>query len=230
RPGVTHRGIFLSFCTGDPMGRKVSFFIDGFNVYHSLKPFDQNTRQYITKYMKYLWLDFMRLANRFVKKNDQLSEVFYFTALAYWRPESEARHKIFISALENAGVKVIRGKFKEKDRYCKFCGASYKHHEEKQTDVNIAVHLLNEAYKNTYDKAIILTNDTDLIPAIQVAKSSFPSKRFGVLFPIDRWSSELRTACDFWLKIHKKDLKASQFPDKVHLPNGVTLTRPANWR
>ena len=212
------------------MGRKTSFFIDGFNVYHSLKPYDQNSHRYDTKYNKHLWLNFMKLANRYVKKNDELSEVFYFTALAYWRPEAEARHKIFISALENEGVKVIQGKFKEKDRFCKYCGASYKYHEEKETDVNIAVHLLNEAYKNTFDKAIIITNDTDLIPAIRVAKSSFPKKRFGVLFPIDRWSSELSKACDFWLKINRKDLNACQFPETIHLPSGVTLTRPPTWK
>ena len=227
RPGVTHQGIF--FIRG-AMSRKVSFFIDGFNVYHSLKPYDHKSRRYSREYVKYLWLDFMNLANRFTAKNDQLSEVFYFTALAYWRPEAEARHKIFISALENEGVKVIRGNFKEKDRFCRYCGASYKAHEEKETDVNIAVHLLNEAYKNTYDKAIIVTTDTDLIPAIQVAKSSFPNKGFGVLFPLGRWSSDLSKACDFWLKINKKDLNACQFPEEVHLPSGVTLTRPQTWK
>lgn len=110
------------------------------------------------------------------------------------------------------------------------CGASYIYHEEKETDVNIAVHLLNEAYKNTYDKAIMVTTDTDLIPAIQVAKTAFPAKRFGVLFPIDRWSSQLSQVCDFWLKIRKKDLRKSQFPDEVVLPNGVVLNRPPTWR
>ena len=211
------------------MSRRISFFIDGFNIYHSLKPYDTSSRRYLMHYNKYLWLNFMALAKRFTVKKDQLAEVFYFTALAYWRPAAKARHEVFISALENEGVRVVKGNFKEKDRFCKFCGASYKYHEEKETDVNIALHLLNEAYQNTYDKAILVTTDTDLVPAITMAKHHFPEKRFGVLFPIDRWSSELSSACDFWLKIQKKDLKKCQFPEKVHLPNGIILERPATW-
>ncbi|HMA67622.1 MAG TPA: NYN domain-containing protein [Desulfosalsimonadaceae bacterium] len=211
------------------MSRRVSFFIDGFNIYHSLKPYDKNSHQHLMHYNKYLWLNFMALARQFVVKTDLLAEVFYFTALAYWRPASEARHKTFIAALENESVKVIKGKFKEKDRFCKFCGASYKYHEEKETDVNIALYLLNEAYRNTYDKAIVVTTDTDLVPAIKMAQANFPQKRFGVLFPIDRWSSELSSVCDFWLKIRKNVLKKCQFPEKVQLPNGVVLNRPDSW-
>lgn len=211
------------------MSRRISFFIDGFNIYHSLKPYDKASGRYLMHYNKYLWLNFMALAKRFTVKSDQLTEIFYFTALAYWRQASAARHEVFISALENEGVRVIKGNFKEKDRFCKFCGASYKYHEEKETDVNIALHLLNEAYQNTYEKAIIVTTDTDLVPAIKMAKRHFPQKRFGVLFPIDRWSSELGSACDFWLKIRKKDLKKCQFPEKVHLPSGIVLKRPATW-
>jgi uncharacterized LabA/DUF88 family protein len=154
---------------------RVSFFIDGFNIYHSLKPYDNRSRSYLMHYNRYLWLDFMALARRFVTKEDTLSEVFYFTALAYWRQASESRHKIFISALENEGVQVIKGNFKEKDRFCRRCGASYKYHEEKETDVNIALYLLNEAYQDTYDKAIVVTNDTDLVPAIKMAKTHFPT-------------------------------------------------------
>ncbi len=209
---------------------RVSFFIDGFNVYHSLKSYDPVAKTTVTKYIKYLWLDFKALSERFLAPKDTLADVFYFTALASLRPDSEKRHKLLISALENNGVKVIRGKFKEKDRYCRFCGANYKAHEEKETDVNIAIYLLNEAVKNTYDKAILITNDTDLVPAIKIVKSGFPKKRIGVLFPINRWSSELKTACDFWLKIHKKDLSKSQFPENIKLPTGVMISRPSNWK
>ena len=41
-----------------------------------------------------------------------------------------------------------------------------KYHE-KGVDVQLAVDLLVGAYENTYDTAIILSSDTDLIPAIK---------------------------------------------------------------
>ena len=210
---------------------RVSFFIDGFNVYHSLKDkyMPKGGRRYY-KYRKYLWLDFYSLAQRFTRKRDTLEDVFYFSALAFWKPGSVKRHKLFISALESRGIKIILGKFKEKERFCNNCKAYFKAHEEKQTDVNIGLYLLKEAFGNSYDTAIILTNDTDLIPAIKVMKDSFPHKKIGVLFPIDRWSSELNAVSDFSRKIKKRDLSKSQFPDNVTLPSGVVLTRTPSWK
>ncbi len=154
----------------------------------------------------------------------------YFSAYATLKPHSMKRHKMLVDALLGRGVNVVMGKFKEKDRHCKICGAVFKVREEKQTDVNIAVYLMKEAFADTYDTAILLTNDTDLIPAIEGMKKAFPRKKVGVVFPIDRWSTELRTACNFWKKIEKKHLAKSQFSDEVRLPSGVTLSRPPKWR
>ena len=209
---------------------RISFFIDGFNVYHSLKPYDQATHAFITKYIKYLWLDFNALAKRFLRGTDQLSDVFYFTALAYWKAQAVRRHQIYIDALEHQGVTLVKGKFKNKNRYCRYCHRQLREHEEKQTDVNIAIYLLSEAFKDTYDKAIILSNDTDLIPAIKAVKTTFPHKRIGILFPIDRFSNELRRASDFYLRTNKKDLRNSQLPENITRPNGYVLSRPPSWR
>jgi uncharacterized LabA/DUF88 family protein len=201
---------------------RVIFFIDGFNVYHSLK---ENPL-----YHRYLWLDYRALAERFTRRSDTLSRVNYFSAYATWKPHSMKRHRMLVDALRSRGVTVVMGKFKKKDMYCKICGASFKVREEKQTDVNIAVHLFREAVSDSYDTAVLLTNDTDLVPAIQAVKDTFPAKKIGVLFPIDRWATELKDVCDFWRKIERRDLARSQFPDEVRLPSGVVLTRPSTWR
>lgn len=201
---------------------KVMFFIDGFNVYHSLKD--------DLKYHKYLWLDFSALAQRFTRRQDTISGVYYFSSYATWKPHSMKRHTMLIDALKSRGVGVVMGKFKEKDRYCKKCGATFKAREEKQTDVNIAVYLFKEALANSYDTAIIMTNDTDLVPAIEGLKSVYPWKKVGVLFPIDRWAKELTDVCDFWRKVEKKDLSKSQFPNQVLIPINVILTRPKSWK
>lgn len=140
------------------------------------------------------------------------------------------RHRMLIDALKSRGVDVVMGKFKEKDRYCKKCGASFKAKEEKQTDVNIAVYLFKEALANSYDTAIVMTNDTDLVPAIEGLKSVYPWKKIGVLFPIDRWAKELQDVCDFWRKVERKDLSKSQFPEQVLLPSDIILTRPQSWK
>ena len=210
---------------------RVSFFIDGFNVYHSIKnpPFRPNIPRSKTRYQRFLWLDFKALAGRFVRKGDEVADVFYFSAFATWKPDAMARHRVFIDALKSRGIKVVLGKFKEKDRYCINCKTFTPAHEEKQTDVNMGIYLINEAYRDSYDTAFILSNDTDQVPAIRLVKATFPQKRIGVLFPIDRWSSELAQVCHFWRKIRKKDLSKSQLPGSITLHSGKTLTKPATW-
>jgi uncharacterized LabA/DUF88 family protein len=210
---------------------KVSFFIDGFNVYHSLKDPMTGSLPKAPKYAKFLWLDYYKFLKRFAKKGDTISDIFYFSAYAHWRsPGVVKRHRMLIDAWQSTGIKPILGAFKEKDRFCPKCKSYSKGHEEKQTDVNIAIYLIKEAFINSYDVGIILTNDTDLIPAIKMLKSTFPKKKIGVLFPIDRWSSELAQECHFWRKTRKKDLSKSQFPNTFTLPSGIVCSRPPLWK
>lgn len=202
--------------------QRISFFIDGFNVYHSLI--------YKRKYVKYLWLDYYSLAQRYARKlKGSVADVFYFSALAYWNQEKVQRHLLFIDALKSSGVKVVMGNFKKKERFCSNCRQYVMGHEEKQTDVNIALYLLNEAYNNTYDVAMIMTNDTDLIPAIKMLRRVFPNKKVGVLFPIKRWSDELIQTCNFIRHTKKSDYSKSQFPNTITLSTGKVINKPAPW-
>ncbi len=75
-----------------------------------------------------------------------------------------------------SGVKPVMGKFKTKDRKCRKCRYKWTGHEEKETDVNIALAMLNLAYKNEYDHAFLISNDSDLAPAIHMVRANFPEK------------------------------------------------------
>lgn len=200
---------------------RVSFFIDGFNVYHALISGN--------KYRKYLWLDYRKFANRFVRKCDTTADVYYFSALPDWHTDKLHRHYAFIDALKSVEVQIILGQFKRKERYCKQCGNYVWSREEKRTDVNIAITLLKDAVLDKYDTGVLVTNDTDLIPAIDSVKQLYPQKRIGVVFPINRWSHELKEACHFWRKSSAKDYKKSQFPWSVELPKHETVIRPGTF-
>jgi hypothetical protein len=92
---------------------ETAFFIDGFNFYHSLK----TVRGPLANRLR--WFDYVSYCERFMKSADTLKEVYYFTALAFWRStEAVLRHKIFIDASEARGVKVVLGKFKAKSAQC----------------------------------------------------------------------------------------------------------------
>jgi uncharacterized LabA/DUF88 family protein len=83
------------------------------------------------------------------------------------------------------------GEFKRKDKFCRLCRREYRSSEEKQTDVNIALELFRLAYLDKYDRAVIISGDTDLIPAIKAVRATFPQKQIGVILPIGKSSEDL---------------------------------------
>ena len=65
---------------------RVSFFIDGFNVYHALDDYKS--------FHKYKWLDYSALAKCFVSSKEIITDIFYFTAYAEWDLDKKARHQL----------------------------------------------------------------------------------------------------------------------------------------
>lgn len=202
---------------------RVSFFIDGFNVFHSL-----DCRKL---YHKYKWLDYSTLAKFFVSSKDTIVDIYYFTSYVEWEPNKKARHQLLIRALTMKGVKIVFGKFKLRDKYCHLCHKTYKAFEEKQTDVNISIKLFQCAHNDAFDTGILVTGDSDIAPAIRAVKETFPAKRIGLLVPIGRSAEEMKNACDFHMKIKEKHLRGSQFPDRIIIDpeNNIFLDRPSMW-
>jgi uncharacterized LabA/DUF88 family protein len=151
---------------------RIKIFIDGFNLYHVL----DNHREY----HQYKWLDFSKLASLFIKRDEQIVGINYFTALATWNPGKVERHKIFITALRSRSIKVIYGQFQKVTKRCRgTCGEKYETHEEKKTDVNIAIDILKSAVLDEYDTAMIISADSDLIPVVEAVRELFPGRTSG---------------------------------------------------
>jgi uncharacterized LabA/DUF88 family protein len=207
---------------------KIAFFVDGFNLYHALDYC--HTGPDHNRFRRYKWLNLRKLCSLFVGRLDRLEEVLYFTAVAEWDASKAAKHKLFIRAQESEGVKVIYGEFKRKERRCLLCRGQFSTFEEKQTDVNIAPHLLQLAIQDRYDRAVVVSGDTDLIPAMKAVRSTFPAKPVGVMVPIGRSSEDLKKQADFRFKMREHHLASSRFPDVIHLPDKTTLECPVAWR
>ena len=199
---------------------RVVAFIDGFNLYHSLV---ENP-----SYRKYKWLNLRTLIETYVPTKN-LREIHYFTALTTWNLQKMVRHKTLIKVLESTDVTIVYGEFRKRERTCPNCRRTYSSHEEKQTDVNIAIDLFRLAILDRYDTALILSGDSDLIPSIKAVKSTFPSKKVGILIPIGRRAEELKQHCDFHIKIREKNLARCVFPDTVILSDGTRIAKPPTW-
>lgn len=135
-----------------------------------------------------------------------------------------------IRAQQTRGVEVVFGSFRLKDRLCQNCRTSFRTYEEKQTDVNIAIHLFRLAYLGQFDKAILVTGDSDVIPAVEAVKQVFPAKQIGVVIPIGRRAEHLKQTVDFSFRMKEKHLRTCQLPDAIPLGEGKALKRPGSWR
>jgi hypothetical protein len=102
-------------------------------------------------------------------------------------------------------------------------------HEEKKTDVNIAVEMMNDAYGDLFDVALLVSGDSDLADMVQNLRSRFSGKRVVIAFPPARHSSALCTVASSWFMIGRAKLARSQFPDSVPKADGFVLQRPATW-
>jgi len=203
------------------MKNRIIVLVDGFNLYHAI---DNNPA-----YHKYKWLDLVTLAKRIIPNSYSIEDLYYFTSLMKWKPDKMSRHLIFIRALETTGVKVIYGEFKLKDRLCPKCKEEYQGHEEKQTDVNLAISLFSLAIENRYDTALVITGDSDIIPSIKAVRKMFPAKRIGVAIPIGREAEEIKNVASFYVRLKEKQFKTSLFPDEIDIGDGQKLVKPSTW-
>ena len=198
---------------------RTAFLIDGFNFYHSIKNVDDRLK----------WFDFFGYCSHFLSSKDSLHSIHYFSALATWRPGSSSRHKIYIEALQHYGIHVVLGEFKTKTKWCKNCRTQYQDHEEKATDVNLALHAYRLAAQSNAERIILVSGDTDMLPAIRLIKQDFPHKEPGVIFPYQRKNSQLSNEVSFHRKTSLKILPQFQLPDNLTLASGKTITRPQEW-
>ncbi len=213
---------------------RVICFVDGFNIYHATDDLDKApSGAYLNQKQHLKWLDLKALARLFLKPSSEvLTDVYYFSAFATWRPDAYQRHRAYVAALTSSGVHVVLGKFKQRDSKCRRCGAPWITHEEKQSDVNLAIRLLQLAHTDAFDKAFVMSADTDLVPVIRMVKQNFPAKRVEALIPQHRFGSvlEMRQACDQAIRIKESHLEGCLFPPVVQNAAGqVIATRPAKY-
>lgn len=165
------------FVRGEGVVRVIAF-IDGFNLYHAIHDLGQN-------HLK--WLDLYKLVRNFAPFPEyEIVDIYYFSAYATWRKNAMQRHRKYVRALSAKNVTPVLAKFKTKDRSCYNCGHKWVDHEEKETDVNIALYMLREGYRDSCDRFILISADSDLAPAVRMLRKEFPDKEVRIIFPFSR--------------------------------------------
>ncbi len=205
---------------------RTSIYIDGFNFYYGA-----------VKDSPYKWLNFKSLFSSLLNDKYQIVEIKYFTALVSGLrdPRQPIRQKTFLRALEAyiPEISIYYGHFLSHKVNMSLAKPSKKPKferviktEEKGSDVNLAVHLLNDAWLDKLDCAVIVSNDSDLTEAVKLVKNQL-NKNIGIVFPGEGHpSKELIKHADFIKKIRRGILKNSQQPNPI--PNS-NLRKPEGW-
>jgi len=152
--------------------------------------------------------------------------------LKKYDPYVTNRHKKLIECLEDTGILVEIHRFKEKRIKCNAingCGKKFIKYEEKETDVAIAIKLMEVFLNDECDTVVLVTGDTDIVPAITTAKMLFPQKNVFFAFPYKRKNNELSRIAPGSFKIKAKQYEKNQFPDPYKLSDGTIINKPSSW-
>ncbi len=101
--------------------------------------------------------------------------------------------------------------------------------EEKGSDVNLGVNLVFDCLQGACDKAIVISNDTDLEQAIVLARQSGAS--VGVINPhrAHRTAASLRKAASFEIPFRPDTPSKCQMPAVVTNDRGKEIHKPKQW-
>ena len=224
-------------------------YIDGLNLYYGcLKP-NPHCR----------WLNVEKLAIRLCREAKPESDIIgikYFnapiiTGLAKRGQVTMRALSNYLRALEYhcSNVTVIMGKHQKNIRDCylneKPINFDVTYNvvtpEEKQTDVNVAIHMLADATDNACDQQVLISNDSDYAPVLEMLKYRHPEIVQGVIppllplkkgFPRTREPSKDVLAFADWNRypIDVSILEDCQLPPSIPGKRNKTIFIPKHWQ
>lgn len=217
-------------------------YVDGYNLYYGR-----------LRATPYKWLNIRSLIANILRIQDpanDLIKVVFCTAgirarLATHGSASVEAQTAYHRALEAAGVEVVSGSHALEVTKMPAVRQGQKYPdpadrvevwrmEEKQTDVNIALGMYRDAISGEFDQVVLVTSDTDLVPALQAIQSDVPKIQRGLMLPRHpkgtRPPTQSLVRLAQWTRDHINDdeLQAALFPDRVPTRK-VAVTKPSHW-
>jgi uncharacterized LabA/DUF88 family protein len=216
---------------------RVIAYVDGFNLYYRALKNNPSLK----------WLNLRAFIGKFLSQDDTLTYVNYYTARVSGERDIDAprRQNAYFRALRtlpNLGIHY--GTFMKKQQcrplvheiplvHPKSPDGQFvliKNCEEKGSDVNLASHLLRDAYSGHFDAAVVVSADTDLVEPIRIVTAEV-RKPVGLIHPdLDRpVSKSLAQVASFVRHVSRSSLLGSQFAQAITPSKGKLIVRPESW-
>ena len=203
-------------------------YIDGFNLYYGS-----------VKGTRLKWLDLEAVIRNVMPAGYQIDTVKYFTARVKGSTKSQRQGLYWRALRTNPNIQIILGLFTQHAVMRPLANTvpaqmeQVIKTEEKGSDVNLAVHLLRDGYRDFYDVAVVVTNDSDLKEALRIVKDEL-NKEVWILYPTGVQGEKrgihpaLKNVANQLRPIRPNALRNSQFPSTMSDGQGE-FHRPLTW-
>jgi hypothetical protein len=212
---------------------RTNVYVDGFNLYYGC-----------LKQTPHRWLDLGALARELLPKH-QVNRIRHFTAIVSIIPgdgdgKQPLRQQAYLRAIQTIpNLSVHFGHYLTHVRSMPLAvppatGSRFVDvvkTEEKGSDVNLAAMLLFDAFKQDFEQAVVVSNDSDLALPIELVRTELRLP-VGIAFPCSRPgrtpSVRLTRAATFTRHIREPTLGRCHLPNSLADATGV-VHKPAAW-
>ena len=209
------------------MKMKTIVYVDAFNLYYGA-----------LKGTPHKWLDLIALCRVMIPTSDVIG-IKYFTAKVHPRNDDQGqpvRQQMYLRALKTIpNLQLIYGHYLSHVVWMPLANpelgrkpfAQVVKTDEKGSDVNLASHLLLDAFDGAFDCAVIISGDSDLKTPVQFVANRF-KKIVGVLNPQKNACKALQSTATFYKHIRSSAVESSQFPALMSDEQGL-FHKPETW-
>jgi len=179
-----------------------------------------------------------------VRSREDVVSIKYFTAIVDPKKGSSTRRdrqRLLLKALRTLPkVEIVNGVFQPRTARCEAkCCEEYVVSQEKKTDVNITIRMIDDCLREATDSIVLVSGDSDQEPTIHWIHNNFPNIALTVYIPVLPQEESVRRN-DFYYSIGVPctplpldGLTAHQLPPVVKIFNNGVLQevaqRPEEW-
>ena len=175
--------------------KRVAVFIDGNNFYFGLRKLYDKTKNLKT-------FDFENFA-KFLSGKDELVAIYYYNALLdrEHNPEKyETQKKFFEKLKQIQNFHLVLCKLLKRG----INGTNKFYYIIKEDDIHMAVDMVENAYDDNFDIAVLVSGDGDFVPAVHSIKKK--NKVVKNIYFKNSSSRTLKNFCDESLELTKETL------------------------
>ncbi|MBL8904150.1 MAG: NYN domain-containing protein [Rhizobiales bacterium] len=204
--------------------KRAALYVDGFNLYHSINDLDK-------EYLK--WCNLWRLGENIIPKvTEELKIVTYCSAYHTKGDFGKlVRHQRYVKALETVGVNCVLGHFVKEDMDCRHCDGQWEKPTEKETDINVALSLYDDALHDRFDHAYLLTADSDQAATARMYRAKFQgAKKLTTVSPPGRnFSKDILRYADGKIALDENHIDLAAFSHLVSAAGKPSVLRPEEY-